>query len=796
MPDTKKATISGRENGVRIETRILEERIQHAVADGARDLTVEAYGHHGVGGRLWISEKEPLKITVEGPVGQRLGCMGFGGTVIEAKGPTSDDVGWLNAGAEIIVHGDATNGAGNAMAQGGIFVGGSIGARGMTMTKHNPRFDPPELWVLGSVGDYFAEFMAGGIAVICGLDAKDPENVLGYRPCVGMVGGRIYFRGPHKGFSTADAKLEEINDADWQWLQEKLEGFLARIGREDAAGILTKREEWQSIKAKSPYERLKKRRRSMDEFRREVWDRELGMGGMVGDVLHMDRSPVQFIVSGKLRRYVPVWENLKYAPPCEKSCPTGIPVRTRMRLIREGKLEEAVDLALAYTPFPATVCGYLCPNLCMQSCTRGQGGLSPVDVPSLGKTSLDAHMPELPPLSGHRMAVIGGGPGGISAAWQLRLRGHEAVIYDMEKELGGKLTAAIPSSRIPAEVLTKEIERVREHLPHVQLEQKMTKDQFERLKDEYDFVVLATGAHTPRLLPIPGKELVTPALTFLELAKRGEAEAGERVVIIGAGNVGCDVAVEAARFGASDITLIDIQEPASFGKERKAAEAVGAKFRWPVFTREVNTEGVVLSDGELIPADTVIISIGEAPGLDFLPESIATERGFVTVNDTYQTTDARVFAVGDIVRPGLLTDAVGAGRRAAWAIDRILAGERPLADTSEMVESARARIEYTDRWGSFASEMIDTSRMTLAYFDPRMVFTGRVEECAMECSSCGECRDCGICEAICPQAAITRQEDREGEVAMVVDPDLCIGCGFCADSCPCGIWSLVPNEPL
>jgi ferredoxin len=210
-----------------------------------------------------------------------------------------------------------------------------------------------------------------------------------------------------------------------------------------------------------------------------------------------------------------------------------------------------------------------------------------------------------------------------------------------------------------------------------------------------------------------------------------------------------------------------------------------------VFTREVTKDGVVLSDGELLPADTVIISIGEAPDLEFLPESVHVERGFVTVNDAYQTTDAKVFAIGDIVRPGLLTNAIGAGRRAAWAIDRIFSGQRPVSDTSEMLEHSRAMIEYEAEH----SEMIDTSRMTLAYFDPRVVFTGRVEECAGECLSCGECRDCGLCEAICPQAAISRQEEN-GEFAMVVDGNKCIGCGFCADACPCGIWSLVPNDPM
>ena len=98
-----------------------------------------------------------------------------------------------------MVHGQASNGIGNAMAQGKIYVAGDIGARGMTMTKQNPRFAPPELWVLGAVGDSFAEFMAGGTAVVCGHDPHHADNVLGHRPCVGMVGGRIFFRGPQKG---------------------------------------------------------------------------------------------------------------------------------------------------------------------------------------------------------------------------------------------------------------------------------------------------------------------------------------------------------------------------------------------------------------------------------------------------------------------------------------------------------------------------------------------------------------------------------------------------------------------
>jgi len=217
--------------------------------------------------------------------------MGFPNTRIEIMGPASDDVGWLNAGAEITVHGNATNGIANAMAQGKVYVAGNIGSRGMTMTKYNPRFEPPELWVLGSVGDYFAEFMAGGIAVICGHEPQSPDNVLGYRPCVGMVGGKIFFRGPQGGFSQNDAKLEPITDDDWLWLTENLRVFLQRVNRPPLYDELAERDQWQMLEARTPFERGARARRSMSDFCQDVWDKELGLGGLIGDLTDLDRSP-------------------------------------------------------------------------------------------------------------------------------------------------------------------------------------------------------------------------------------------------------------------------------------------------------------------------------------------------------------------------------------------------------------------------------------------------------------------------------------------------------------------------
>ena len=250
---------------------------------------------------------------------------------------------------------------------------------------------------------------------------------------------------------------------------------------------------------------------------------------------------------------------------------------------------------------------------------------------------------------------------------------------------------------------------------------------------------------------------------------------GKQVVVIGAGNAGCDVATEAHRLGAEDITLIDVQEPASFGKEREQAEAAGAKFRWPVFTKEITAQGVVLEDGEIIPADNVFISIGDAPDIDFLPEDVAIERGFVVVDENYQTTNPKIFAVGDVVRPGLLTDAIGSGRKTALAIGDMLAGKRPSVS---------------------AKEVIDIGRISLEYYDPRLIEYENLDHCGAQCSSCGACRDCGICVAMCPESAISRIETKSGQYEYQVDEKRCIACGFCAGACPCGIWDLKPNAPL
>lgn len=776
--DEKTVRVYGNIRGDRVPSRILEEYIQFAVREGARKLYVMADGQHGIGGRIW-PRGEKVEVIVEGPAGQRLGSMGMFGTEITVLGSASDDVGWINCGAKITVLGDVTNGAFNAAAQGILYVQGSGGARCDTLTKHNPRFDPPQSWYFRDVGDSFAEFKAGGISVVCGVDPRNPDNVLGYRPCVGMVGGTIYFRGPIQGYSEKDVKLLELDEADWEWLTENMKPFLQAIDRESYYDELTRSpEEWKKLVALTPEERRLKKfyRMPMSEFREKFWEAEVGKGGIFADYIKHERTILPYITTGKDRRYRPVWNNEKYAPPCAYACPTGIPTQKRTRLIREGKLNEALELILQYTPLPATVCGVICPNLCMEACTRGKFDV-PVDISKLGRLSLDIPAPPKAEPTGRKIAVIGGGPAGMSAAWQLALKGHEVSIYEAADRLGGKVDQCIPKERLPREILDKELERFQSLGVEVHLNTRVDKKFFEQIYRENDAVIVAVGAHRPRKLEFPGSEHTVTAYDFLRAINQGEKPdlKDKKVVVIGAGNVGMDVATEAFVFGAKSVTAVDIQKPAAFGTELELAKSKGANIIWPKFTEryDADEKKIYFTDGTSLDADFVVIAIGDMPEVDFLPPSVHTEKGWIAVNEFFQTTDPKIYAIGDVTGLGLVTHAIGHGRYVANFLHAKLTHAPYEAEERQMIPYERIRTEYY--------QVCST-----AFDDPQLE--------ADRCLSCGTCRDCHMCEVTCYWNAISRVEHEDGSFEYVVDDEKCIACGFCAGICPCGVWEMVDNN--
>ncbi len=773
--------IQGKVNGKRVSSKDLEGQIQKAVKDGARDIMVQADGQHGIGGRIF-PRGETVKITVEGPAGQRCGSMGMEGTEIVLKGSSSDDIGWINCGAKITVLGDVANGAHNAGAQGILYVQGGGGARCDTMTKKNPRFPDLQSWYFRGVGDSFAEFKAGGIAVVCGVDPRDPENILGYRPCVGMVGGTIYFRGPiREEYPKTDVKVVELAETDWEWLTANMKPYLKAIDRESSYGELTKDiSAWRKIISLTPAEKTKakgKLKMGLTEFRLNVWEKAVGQGGMFGAYLKHDRTVLPYVTTGEERRWKPQWKNDRYLPPCAYACPSRIPSHKRATMLRQGRTAEALALVLQYSPLPATVCGTVCPNLCMTDCTRGRVD-QPLNIKEYGSAALNLRAPKKAKATGRSVAVIGGGPGGLSAAWQLGLKGHTVDLYEAGKKIGGKIEMCIPRERLPKKILDKELARFAEIGVNVKVNSPVDRKLFDRIYRDHDLVVIAVGAHEARTIPFPGSEHVVAGIDFLKEINFGKPRSlkGKNAVVIGAGNVGMDIACSAWDLNAKSVTCIDVQKPAAFGKEMELAASKGTKVLYPKFTERYDAAAkkLIFKDGTSLDADTVIISIGERPVLDFLPPSIETNRGYIVVNDLGQTSDLKVFAIGDATKPGLVTHAIGAGKVAADKIHSLLMN-------TDYTPEERVMIPY---------EKIKTQYYEVCRFDT-IKFSPKKE--ADRCMSCGSCRDCGMCVESCYYGAISRKTLPNRSYEYAVDESKCIGCGFCAGICPCGVWEMVEN---
>lgn len=757
------------ENNKRVSSQHLLQQIHSALESGETEFEVLSSGHHNIGGPLWTQDGKPLRFRVKNP-GQRVGSFGLDGTEIVVEGSAPADAGWLNSGATLTILGDGGDTTAHCAAGGKIYVAGRVGTRSGSLMKRDPAYDPPEFWILKSTGSFSFEFMGGGIAVVCGLGCEGLDSVLGDRSCVGMVGGTIYVRGPVQGLSD-EVWLLDLDEADRAFLRAGLPEFLDKVGRDSLLPVLSDFGEWKKILAKTYEERHIRHRISLREFRLQKWV----PGGIFGELVKDDYTHVAGLVnSGEDRLKIPHWQDKRWAAPCESSCPSAIPTQDRIKLLRQGKVREALELVLQYSPFPGSVCGEVCPNLCMDACTR-QYLDKPVAMKELGRLSVDIPAPPALPPSGRRVAVIGGGPGGLSTAWQLRLMGHEVTVYEADEEVGGKLRQVIPTERLPENVLSSEIDRIKGLGVEVRTGTRVDAPLFEEIRRDHDAVVVASGAHNPVVIPFPGHERLVKGLDFLKKINAGERpRVGENVVVIGAGNAGMDVCLGAYAMGAKKVVAIDVQRPAAYQKEIDHVRALGGEIFWPVFTEKFDEQGLHTKDGRLIEADTVIIAVGERPDLSYVPREWLTDRGMMDVDGAWQVKTAPgIFAIGDAIQPGLLTHAIGAGREVAESVDIFLAGGTPVPKKK--------------------LEVIPQSCLSKELFRPqnrgRFCVVDAKNE-ANRCISCGTCRDCSMCLEACPEGAIRRVDLAGGRYEYVSEDHLCIGCGICAGLCPCGVWAM------
>ena len=763
-----KKIINTIENDERLSTQNLMQEIWTAIDEGYNDFEIDACGQHNIGGSVWSKNREDLNFYIKNP-GQRTGSMGAKGTNIYVEGSAPADTGWLNSGAKIVVNGDSGDTTGHCAASGQIYIGGNVGTRSGALMKKDPKFPAPELWVLKSTGSFSFEFMGGGIAVVCGIDCEDMPSVLGDRACVGMVGGIVYVRGNIKNLSD-DVFILDLDEKDKDFLKTGLKTFLSEIKKDEYYEKLCDYSLWHKIVAKTYEERQKQNNISLKTFRTNKWMEEIG-GSIFSDLITDDFKSYDLVQTGDSRLRKPTWKNYAYSAPCEYNCPIKIPTQKRFSLLRKGEIKKALELVLEYSPFPASVCGQVCPNLCLNNCSRGSFD-TPMDVKMLGTLSKDIKIEPIKITQKQKIAIIGSGVAGISCAWQLAKKGYGVEIFEQDDKIGGKLAQVIPEERLHKEILDTELERFKNIGVNIHTSTKITPELFEEIEKEFDAVVIAIGAHGAVVIPFEGYERLIKGLNFLKDAKNGKKyDLGEKVVVIGAGNAAMDVITEVYKQGVKEVTSIDIKEPSAFEKEINTAEALGAKILWPCFTQKITEKGVLLKDGRFLEADSVIISVGDRPVFDFLNKNYLDEKSRIKINEFMQTDNSKVFSVGDANKSGLFTNAIADGKHCAENIIKYLNGE-PLTELKE-------------------KDLIPEHRIKSEYYE---CYNSNCDNEQNRCMSCGYCRDCGLCKQSCPQNAISRIEKADGKFEYVSDQDKCIGCGICAGLCPCGIWEMEDNN--
>ncbi len=606
---------------------------------------------------------------------------------------------------------------------------------------------------------------------------------------------------------------------------------------------------------------------------------------------------------------------IESTPPCQGSCPAGEDIRGYLSIVRgiekppvgaDGKplmpaMEYAWRRLTEANPFPS-VMGRVCPAPCETGCNRNEVedhvGINSVEH-FLGEYAIANNLkfkkPDVAP-TGKSVAILGGGPAGLSCAYQLALKGHEVTIFDEHEYLGGMMRYGIPGFRTPRDVLDAEIQRILDLGVKTRMKCHVGKDiTMEQIRKEFDAVFLGMGAQAGRALPIADAEApnVVTATAFLKAFNDGRLQyVGKRVVVVGGGDTSIDVATVARRLGhishahptdteraiagrmAQDVADISAKQGAEVTltsvfnidkmqankHEIEQALAEGIHIRGSLvpigIVRDPNGRATALrvarcearfAGGKLeikniegseedIEADLIVSAIGQAVDFTGL-EMFDNGKGAVSTDRNYLVSGQQgVFAGGDVIRPHLLTTAIGHGSIAADGIHNYLLGldleKRPKIDVHQFdlmrklvekgikIEQAQEPMRGTynsnvavhnfddrsDRYviphdklflGHFSyvprsqREVITLDRESaLGNFEERL---GVLSEAlaiaeAKRCMSCGMCFECDNCVVYCPQTAVYRVKKTEATTGRYVatNYDRCIGCHICADVCPTG----------
>jgi NADPH-dependent glutamate synthase beta subunit-like oxidoreductase len=603
-------------------------------------------------------------------------------------------------------------------------------------------------------------------------------------------------------------------------------------------------------------------------------------------------------------------------PPCQGSCPAGEDIRGYLQIARGLEKppadvswqEYAFRRSTDANPFPS-IMGRVCPAPCEKGCNRNEVddfvGINSVEQ-FIGDTAMKEgyKFGDAPALSGKKVAIVGGGPGGMSAAYHLRRKGHASTIFDDHTELGGMMMYGIPEYRVPRDILRHEINRILALGDiEVRCNTRVGKDiSMADLEKEFDAVVWAVGCQAGRRLPVPGGDAPNciTGVQFLSAFNTGRLKVlpTDKIVCIGGGDTSIDVVSVARRLGKIEAdNAVDHPEDVIHGYV--AQDAATAAIRGgadvtltSLFTKDKMTaaeheihdalrEGVQILDG-VMPTEVVLNDKGRAIGLKMVKcvmkgntpeavegsefileanlivsaigqggdlsglESLDNGRGFINTDKFYQVPGKEGhFVVGDIIRPHLLTTAIGHGSIAADSIDYYLQHkelmkrprvdvhhfnllgklhERGLDPETYSGEQTRGTSEanfavhnYEDR---AAQEIISHDKLfkghfpftprnrreehgpdadsVIGHFEERMVGLDaeHAQAEAKRCMSCGMCFECDNCVIFCPQEAVYRVKKKESSTGRYVATDYsrCVGCHICAEVCPTGYIDMAMGE--
>jgi NADPH-dependent glutamate synthase beta subunit-like oxidoreductase len=513
-------------------------------------------------------------------------------------------------------------------------------------------------------------------------------------------------------------------------------------------------------------------------------------------------------------------------PPCQAACPIHTDARGYVGAIARGDVEEAIRIIRQVNPFPS-VCGRICTRACESACRRGQID-EPIAIASLKRFAADQtgglkQVVRTGPYYTEKIAIVGGGPSGLTAAHDLSLLGYSVTVYEAHNELGGMMTRGVPEYRLPKSVVKEDIDYILSLGVDAKTGMGLGRDfTIDELLKEYQAIFLALGSERSLFPKCKGIELpgIITAVEFLKQVSLGQKPyLGKSVVVVGGGHTAIDAARTCIRLGSPDVTIIyrrTLNEMPAGKVEVEEAESEGVKLRYLTYPVEFLGRGKVekvrcvemrfVADGSrrrrLVPvensefeikADAVILAIGYNPKTDDIKEIelISGKRGTIVVRDETGATNIKgVFAGGDVVSgPMSVIDAIASGKRAADAIHRYLRNLPP----REVEEPAVLR-PLDEKIVSLIVKAVRQKMPTLpieerirSFDEVNLGFTW--QQALLEsrrCLNCGagavvsdECVACFNCVLVCPYEVAAPGEER-----AQIDISQCQACGICASECP------------